>query len=177
MTYATIHLDGINPEPWQAPLGSVGRKNGHNFVRMSTPPKQLAYQTAIRETIDTAYPQYAPDQGDDYLFPKGLALSIKYWFWRKRDKYQTESGRNMTANEVDLTNLVKATEDCLQGRLIWNDVEVAHSEAWMVQQGVDVRPHIMIVIEGIKVFPAVINNEVMLGAPTPPGNCLIRVKP
>lgn len=174
----TIHIDGINPEPWQAPLGSVARrKGGGQFVRMSTPPKQMAYQTAIREAIDMAYPEYAAETDHPYPFDKGQSLSIKYWFWRKLDKYQTaNTGRNMTANRVDLTNLVKATEDCLQGRLIWNDVEVVHEEAYMVNQGIDVDPHIMIIIENIEMFKSIIPGEVMIGAPNPPGNCMIRFK-
>lgn len=177
MTHAHIVLTGINPEPWQAPLGSVGRKKGGGtFVRMSTPPKQMAYQTAIRETIDQAYPEYAADQGDTYLFPKGKPLSIRYFFWRQLDKYQTESGRNMTGNRADLTNIVKATEDCLQGRLIWNDVEVVHEEARYMAQGVLVVPRILIMIDddpGSFEFPYF--EPDMTGAPLPPGNCLIKV--
>lgn len=145
-----IGITDINPEPWQAPKLGMKRAGGQMVPTAATPSKQRAYQEALRDSIAQAYPQ--PPQ-----FDHGVPLLVEYTFFRRLDQYVTESGRNQTVHRADLSNIVKATEDCLQKptakqakehpEWVWffdNDVQVGQTHAAMQEQSIITEPLIII---------------------------------
>jgi Holliday junction resolvase RusA-like endonuclease len=137
-----LHNDGwywfvldLNPEPWAIGPLSVGRaKGGKMFPSVGRNTQLWHYQQAIKEALG------APD-----IFFEGK-IELRFYFWRRRDEYNTPQARTHRKHEADLTNLQKATEDALQGILFKNDKDVSVIHSWMVQQGPDVEGCVIIAI-------------------------------
>jgi Holliday junction resolvase RusA-like endonuclease len=90
-----------------------------------------AYQEAIREEL-----------GNQEL-QKGQHV-LHLYFWRRRADYTTPQARTHRKHEADVTNLQKATEDALQGVLFANDRDVREVHSYLMAQGPDVEPGIVI---------------------------------
>lgn len=124
-------VEGINPEPWEAPTASIGRKNGKTFVHMHKNAGQRAYQEGFADAFK--------EQNDDWQYFDDK-VELEFHFWRQVD-------RDTKANIADVTNLQKATEDALQGILFPNDRLVVKATSRIVQQGPDVEPKVLVGIQ------------------------------
>lgn len=124
----------LNPEPWRIGPLSVGRKNGKMFPMVGRDTQLYYYQQAIKEEL-----------GDEWTLIQG-PVELKFFFWRRRDEYQTPQARSHRKHEADGTNMAKATEDALQGVLFKNDKDTNHMEWTIVEQGPQVEPRIVIAI-------------------------------
>ena len=122
-----------NPEPWEVGPLSVGRKNGKMFPIVGRDQQLHAYKEAVKEALSLQSP----------VFMEGkLVMSI--WFWRVQANYQTPQARGHRKHEADCTNLFKATEDACQGILFKNDKDNVETHGYIVEQGPDVNPLIII---------------------------------
>lgn len=172
-----LYITDINPEPWTVPTGSVGYKHTPSgrkpYVQMSKHPVLRDYQTALQENIDEAYPELEP-------FPKGMMLQITFLFWRRLDSYVNSGGRRSTRHHCDATNLQKATEDALEGRLYHNDADNVRVTSEIIAQGRDVEPAIAVIMEtytGKHAWGAMVSALPTGDMPFPPGNVLIVEEP
>jgi Holliday junction resolvase RusA-like endonuclease len=93
-----------------------------------------AYKEAVREAL-----------GDQELQEGQHVLHL--YFWRLRSEYTTPQARTHRKHEADVTNLQKATEDALQGVLFANDRDVRAVHSYLLEQGADVEPGIVIGLE------------------------------
>lgn len=121
----------VNPEPWKVGELSVGRKGNKVYPKMSRDEQLWHYKQAIKEAIGTPY------------FIEGK-MELVFFFWRDRAEYVTPQARTHRKHEADVTNLVKATEDALQGVLFKNDKDTRVLHAEMVEQGPDVNGKVVI---------------------------------
>lgn len=133
VTMRWFKLD-INPEPWA--VGPVGysRRGGKMSAYVGRNQQLDAYKEAVREVL-----------GEQTL-AVGLH-TLHLFFWRNRAEYTTPQARTHRKHEADLTNLQKATEDALQGVLFGNDRDVREVHSYLVEQGPEVTPQIIIGIE------------------------------
>ncbi len=130
-------LDGINPEPWEAPEGSVARgKNGGFYVQMHKPHKVRSFQESVIEQFSLQNPFWVGST--DQL------CEITFYLWRNMPSYESQTGRKAKANWADATNMQKALEDALQGILYDNDRQVIDVRTVIVEQGADIEPGIVI---------------------------------
>lgn len=128
----------VNPEPWAIGPMSVGRgPKGKLFPVVGRNTQLWHYQQAVKEAL-----------GHPDIWFENQKIELKFYFWRRRDEYETPQARTHRKHEADVTNLQKATEDALQGVLFKNDKDVSHVESWMVQQGTDVEGCVIIAIRG-----------------------------
>lgn len=121
---STYTVWDINPQPWtptRVPKRGSSVKDG----------KLADYQEAVREAVENALTDHEPYTGN---------LTVKFYFWRS-----TAHG-----NQADATNLQKATEDALQYVLYGNDRANRHVCSEIIEQNVDERPCIIIVVEPYK---------------------------
>ena len=72
---------------------------------------------------------------------------LSFWFWRENVSYTDAGGKKRSRNSPDLSNMVKATEDAIQGILIDNDRDVVHIRSFLVERGKDVEPKVVIEVE------------------------------
>lgn len=114
----------INPEPWTSP--TIPRRG-----RPAKDGKLVAYQQAVQDEIEEMrqgkffeLEMYDPD---DYVH-------LTIYFWRSSAHGQ----------QADATNLLKSTEDALQGILFKNDRKNWHVESAIVEQTPETRPCIVI---------------------------------
>jgi Holliday junction resolvase RusA-like endonuclease len=180
VTTVFLRIDEINPTPWQAPeLGMARGNSGKMHPVAYTAAKVRAYQDAIKECFDQAYPAHVP-------FTKGTPLYVFFYYWRQREQYTTESGRRQTTQRADITNINKATEDALQRRLYENDVDSIAVVGRMVEQTTDTTPCILVICTDTDIMA-----DLLIGsphwaedarleldpivAPTPPGNIRMKV--
>ena len=96
----------INPEPWK--VGPV------SYKRVGKDPSLEAYQEAVREALLQSNPEQLPGKVD-----------VEFWFWHRRVRYQGAK-KVVVKNEIDATNMQKATEDAIQGVLLGNDRNVVN---------------------------------------------------
>lgn len=141
VSLSVYSLSDINPEPWEASQGSVGRKGGGQYVQFHKPAQLRAYQEAIKENFPKQNPHARlHDDGVQFTF----------YFWRQVAPYEaftdkgTKKGR---ANYADATNLLKATEDALQKILFTNDRTNTRVTSSIIEQGPDVTPFILVMVE------------------------------
>jgi Holliday junction resolvase RusA-like endonuclease len=122
----------VNPEPWA--IGPVGyaRRNGKMSAYVGQNKQLDAYKQAIKEELGTGHKML---EGP---------VDLRFYFWRVRDEYTTPQGRAHRKHEADATNMQKATEDALQGVLFANDKDVQHVESWIIAQGPDVEPRVVV---------------------------------
>ncbi len=137
-----ILVEGINPEPWTAPLLAkkiVGRK----MVPIAYPKAELKiYKEAISETVTAALQEAGVPLP---VFPKGTLLIVEFFFWRQLEQYRSlESGRLVTPKQPDTTNMTKSTEDALQKVLYHNDVHNRVTSGHLVECGAEVEPRILV---------------------------------
>lgn len=133
----------VNPEPWA--IGPVGyaRRGGKMSAYVGRNAQLDAYKEAIREEL-----------GDGHEMIEGK-VELKFFFWRNRAEYKTHQARTHRKHEADGTNMMKATEDALQGVLFKNDRDVNRSEWAVVEQGPDVRGKVVIAIRPGTAMPDV----------------------
>lgn len=138
MTEHWIILD-LNPEPWAVgPLGTK-RVNRGVIPYMGQNAQLNAYKEAVAEQARAALGE------DSVLFSGKCKLTI--YFWRQRAEYKTPQARTHRKHEADATNMLKATEDALQGIFYKNDKDNADVRSVIVEQGEDVTPRIVIHVE------------------------------
>lgn len=128
---------GLNPEPWQASEGSVGRKSGKLFVAFHKPEQLRNYQEALKEQI--------VQQNKDIILHEGN-LDVTFYFWRELASFDTGTKKSR-AHYADATNLVKSTEDALQGILYKNDRIIRSSRGIIVSQDSETEPAIVVNIK------------------------------
>lgn len=124
----------INPEPWRVGPLSVGRKSGALFPAMGRDQQLHAYKEAVKEALMAAGP----------VWVGGDKLRLSIWFWRTRADYQTHQARAHRKHEADCTNMFKATEDACQGILFENDKNNIETHGYIVEQGPNVSPFVVI---------------------------------
>lgn len=112
---------------------NVRRKGKGHYVQFGANGVLETYQHAIRQSLTE---QGATVHEPDY--------SLRIWIARQIVQYQSTSGRKVTRNEADGTNILKGTEDALQGILITNDRRCAQGHWLMMGQDKDVIPLILI---------------------------------
>lgn len=123
--------DGVNPEPWESPKGSVARAKDKKFyVQMHKPFKLRAFQEDFAETF--------VNQNPDAMLLDGQ-VRMEIYVWRNVD-------REVKANIADATNMQKAIEDALQGILYENDRQVVDCRTVIVAQSTVTEPAIVIKI-------------------------------
>lgn len=129
-----IHALPLNPEPWA--IGPVGyaRRKGSMSAYVGRNQQLHAYQEAVRELLDGVEMMEGP-------------YKLTIYFWRNVAEYTTPAQRQARKHDADVTNLLKGTEDALQGILIGNDRDVRHVQGILVDQGPDVIPSVVIVCE------------------------------
>lgn len=121
-------VEGINPEPWESPDASVGRRKGGGFfVQMHSSARMRNYQDSIREEFAR--------QNPNAIDMHSVALSVQFYLWR-----------DATGKNVDATNCQKALEDALQGILYSNDTNNAFVSTFLFQEK-GIEPFILIRIE------------------------------
>jgi hypothetical protein len=130
-------VPGINPEPWAiGPITSrkmIGGKRGVPFVG---PNETLTtYQQALVAELQA--------------LPNPVALingtsELELFFWRRLDRYEFDSGKKHQRHIADTTNLIKGTEDALQGLLFPNDRQNVVVHGHIVEQGPDTNPGLII---------------------------------
>lgn len=140
----------VNPEPWA--IGPVGftNKGGkpRGFVGEN---KQLrAYQDAVRDYLKMQIGSIT--DGSGVHLPINGPCEVKFWFWRRLDKYELQSGKKHSRHWADATNMQKALEDAIQGILTGNDKNNLRVSSEIVHQGEDVHPGIIIQIMQARPF-------------------------
>lgn len=137
-----IFIKGINPEPWTSPkLGT--KRAGSKVLPMAYKDEGLrSYQEAIAETVLdllTANDIYTPLYVEE-------TLRVQFHFWRQTESYQGMNRRN-TRSRPDVTNMVKAIEDALQGIVYKNDQNNICVAGNLMAIGPNVDPAIVIEID------------------------------
>lgn len=133
-----FHITGINPEPWVAPEGAIGRKGGKVFVQFHKSAGLTGYQEAIREEVVLQNGHLS-----EWLAARDEKLQVTFWLWRTLDASEVDD-RRRTRNVADATNMQKALEDALQGILYKNDRKNVDVRTIVVEQTSDTMPHITI---------------------------------
>lgn len=128
---------GFNPTPWAiGPLGLGRNKQTGKMIPVIGPNTSLvAYQEAVRSELIR--------QGAEMLPPD---YSIRFRFSRQLEKYVSNAtGRNVTRNRADATNLQKATEDAMQGIMLNDDENVVCIQSrFASKQSNDTDPWVLI---------------------------------
>lgn len=127
----------VNPEPWAIGPVSAGRRGGKIIPIVGRNQQMEAYKEAIKEEFGHRYP-------DDGILPG--KYSLDFFFWRRLDAGVTV-GRDRRQHQADGTNLMKATEDALQGLIIGNDRDVMRGGWAIVSQGPDVAPGVVVRVQ------------------------------
>lgn len=126
----------LNPEPWAIGPISVIRKKGAYIPFVGRNQQLHTYKEAVQAVLKDMNPVLVEGK-----------VRLTFLFWRQRPDYQTWQARRHRKHEADLTNLVKATEDAIQGVLIGNDRDSVDIGAYMVAQGPDVEGRIIICVQ------------------------------
>lgn len=126
----------VNPVGWKSP--TLGTKRiGSRVVPTSSPNSEMVtYQNALREQLQ---PQWS-------LPPIDGPVRLDWYFSRQLTAYTSASGRTVRKHRIDLTNMVKSSEDAIQPWLITNDVNVVSSWAEIVSQSADTEPSVRLVV-------------------------------
>lgn len=122
----------VNPEPWAVGSVSVGKRGGKFVPRVAPNPQLVNFQEAIKEQLS-----------DEEPLPLG-EYDLMFYFWRRLDSYETQSGRKHKRHWADVTNLQKGCEDALQGVLFDNDRRVRRVTSEVVAQNETIKPCIVI---------------------------------
>lgn len=111
----------LNPEPWAVGPLDLLRRKGKLAPTMGRNQQVAAYQQAVKSELED---KYAGNLSS--ILPGPYELDM--YFWRNTER----------ANVADGTNMLKSTEDALQGILLTNDREVRRARWEIVQQGPEV---------------------------------------
>lgn len=122
----------LNPEPWAVGPVGVARTSGKMRPFVGRNQQLAAYQEAVREAM--------PEHAQEIVGP----VSLSFFFWRHMAEYVTPQARTHRKHEADATNMQKALEDALQGVLYKNDRDVKHIESYIVDQGPEVIPLVIV---------------------------------
>jgi Holliday junction resolvase RusA-like endonuclease len=128
----TFLVEGINPEPWAI---STGNK------KVFSPESLRSYKKAMFELSRDALltrGHMLP------IFPQGASVQLSLAFWRQLDSASVGGGKTVHRNRADATNLLKATEDALQGVLYANDRDNLDVQSTIIDVGPEVEPAILI---------------------------------
>lgn len=134
MTRHAVHCLHLNPEPWA--IGNAFVVKGGRRAAVAPDKTLKAYQEAVRAEL---LAQGATMVDGPYV--------LTFWFWRENVSYTDAGGKKRSRNSPDLSNMVKATEDAIQGILIDNDRDVVHIRSFLVERGKDVEPKVVIEVE------------------------------
>lgn len=130
-------IEGVNPEPWEAPDLSTARRGKKIVPVAHTTLQQRLYQEALHESFELKYGCPL-----DHEEPVG---TMQFYFWREVAEYETPHGRKGHANYADATNLMKACEDALQGLLYENDTTNLRVTSEIMSQSPETQPMILII--------------------------------
>ena len=130
-------ISGINPEPWSASEGAVGKKNGKAFIHFHKPAQLRQYQESVKDEFPLQNPHAVEIEGD---------IELTFYFWRQLalSEITEENTKKRRAHQADATNLQKALEDALQGIVYKNDRDIRSIRSVIVAQGSDVSPFILV---------------------------------
>ena len=122
-----------NPEPWA--IGPVGfaRKSGKLSAYVGRNAQLDNYKKTVAEAIEDESPVMMTGEVD-----------ITFYFWRRQIAYTTPQARTHRKHEADATNMLKSTEDALQGILYKNDKDNKHVQAYVIAQGPDVQGKVVV---------------------------------
>lgn len=120
-----------------APDLGTSRRGGKVYPTSHKKPQLEAFQRAIFENCQEAYPDWE-------MIPADTPLWLRFGFWRQLESYTIEGGKTRHRNRADATNMQKACEDALQKWLFANDRDVLMPGSFIVAQGPDVEPAIVI---------------------------------
>lgn len=128
----------LNPEPWAVGPLSVGRRNGRPFPMMGRNQQLYHYQEAVRGELERQRAELLAlnDEVDGY--------ELVFMFHQVLETWTSQSGRASQDKEADLTNLVKATEDAIQGVLIENDRAVRKQTNYVERSLAGATPYVVI---------------------------------
>jgi Holliday junction resolvase RusA-like endonuclease len=124
----------LNPEPWAIGPVSTGRKGSKIYAAVGRNTQLYDYQQAIKEEL-----------GPHHELIVGK-VELKFFFWRNQAEYKTPQSRAHRKHEADVTNMVKATEDALQGILFKNDKDTNDVRGVLVEQGPEVKGRIIFAV-------------------------------
>lgn len=131
-------VEGVNPEPWTASEGSLGKRGGKAFVHFHKPEQLRLYQESVCEMFKEQNPHAVEIAGD---------IELVFYFWRRLSSFEMGEGkRNRRAAQADATNLQKSLEDSLQDVLYKNDRDIKSIRSVIVEQGDDIEPAILIAV-------------------------------
>lgn len=159
-----INVDGmhyytlpVNPEPWRVGPLTLGRKQtGQYYPKVGRDEQLHMYQEAIRACLL---------EYETLCLPEGVKFRAEYFFWRRQDSYNLPTGRRIVKHEGDLTNMIKGTEDAMQaqvargtrkaveGILFHNDRDCVEQNSYLMNQGQDIEPMVVIGIQAVSGFP------------------------
>lgn len=130
-------IEGVNPEPWAASEGAIGKRNGKPFIQFHKPEQLRQYQESVKDIFSTMNPHHV-----EYIHD----IELVFYFWRQLTVYEPmgEGKSTQQAARADATNMQKALEDALQGILYKNDTEVKSIRSVVVEQERDTEPCILI---------------------------------
>lgn len=135
----------LNPEPWGVgPLG-VARRGGRIRPFMGRNDQLDDYKKSVKDAVG---------EGHELIHGK---VKLTCLFWRHQTEYETPSERRHRKHEADATNMLKATEDALQGVLYVNDKDNNEVHAYIIEQGPDVKPRVVICVEPGDAIPDIVN--------------------
>jgi Holliday junction resolvase RusA-like endonuclease len=142
-------IEGINPEPWEAPQASVGRRKGGTFVQFHITETMRSYKEALQTNFRRLHPNAPP--------PRDTPCEVRFFFWRLLVvEERTEHGK-VRGHVADATNLQKATEDAFQGLLYTNDRLVVDVRSRIMEQGSETLPQILVAVRPPSVDDEVLN--------------------
>lgn len=170
----TWYVLNVNPRPWAVGPLSVGRRgSGGMYPQMGRNQELHAYEAALASTIVMEYP-YLREYVDTNMLKKfpglrryvtgdtdaakgrslwaGAEVEMTFHFWQKIETAEV-SGKKIKDKVADLTNMVKAAEDAMQGILLNNDVQVRAQRNVIYQRDEDVPEGLVIVSIGPFVGP------------------------
>lgn len=163
-TEQTWYVLGVNPRPWAVGPLSVARKGGV-YATMGRNQELHAYEAALASTLLMEYPylrEYIdakmlkkfpglarylagdPAKAKDRSLWAGAEVSMTFHFWQKLETAEVD-GKKITDKVADLTNMVKAAEDAMQGLLLNNDMQVREQRNVIYQRDADVPEGIVVV--------------------------------
>ncbi|AKJ71842.1 hypothetical protein TIN4_45 [Tsukamurella phage TIN4] len=116
MAYANVVAAAfsINPEPWAMGDVAVITAGKKRFPKVSPNKVLKMYQDALQEEVILTSLRDLP----------GPYYSVRFTFSRQLTKTKIASGRTLSRNWADVTNMQKGTEDALQGAAFGNDRDV-----------------------------------------------------
>ncbi|AKJ71735.1 hypothetical protein TIN2_45 [Tsukamurella phage TIN2] len=109
----------LNPEPWAMGNIQIVPAGKKRFPKVSPNKVLKMYQDAIRAEVVLT----------DLTDLPGPYYSVRFTFSRQLTATKIASGRTLTRNWADVTNMQKGTEDALQGAAFGNDRDVIRTES------------------------------------------------